>query len=120
MMKISNNLIKNNLKYLVLIFITFSLIWYEYGIKTSLLGLVLLTSMFFLLFNSVKTYQRIKRKDFKEAVWNLGGIIFFSAIIYFLPDRLTRFATAFCAILFTFYIVYDIVKTDKLKANRNN
>jgi hypothetical protein len=50
----------------------------------------------------------------------LGGIIFFSAIIYFLPDRLTRFATAFCAILFAFYIVYDIVKTDKLKANRSN
>jgi hypothetical protein len=120
MIKINNNFFKNDLKYFVLIFIAFSLVWYEYGIKTALLGLVLLSSMFYLLLNSVKTYKRIKQKKCKEAVWNLGGIIFFSAIIYFLPNRLTQFAATFCAILFAFYIVYDIIKTDRFKANRSD
>lgn len=109
--------IKNNLKYFVLIFIAFSLAWYEYGIKTSLLGLILLSSTFFLLLNSAKAYLHSKQKKYIKAVLNFGGVIFFSGIIYFLPERLTRFATAFCAILFLFYIVYDIVKAGKTKEN---
>ncbi len=109
-MKINGKLIKNNVKYIVLISIVFSLVWYEYGIKTAFLSFALLTSMLFLLINLTKTYQYIKVKNFKGAVWNLGGILFFSTIIYFLPDRLTRFATAFCAILFVIYIIYDLIK----------
>lgn len=109
--------IKNNLKYFVLIFIVFSLAWYKYGIKTSLLGLILLSSMFFLLLNSAKAYQNSKQKKYIKAVLNFSGVIFFSGIIYFLPDRLTRFATVFCTILFLFYIVYDIVKAGKTKEN---
>lgn len=114
MKKIDHNLAKKKIKYVVLILIAFSIVWYEYGIKTALLSFVLLSSMLFLLINSVKAYQYLKLKNFKKVIWNFFGIIFFSSIIYFLPERLTRFATIFCAILFVLYIIYDLIKKIKL------
>lgn len=114
MKKIDHNFTKNKIKYIVLIFIAFLIVWYEYGIKTALLSFVLLSSMLFLLINSVKAYQHLKLKNFKKIIWNFGGILFFSSIIYFLPERLTRFAAVFCAILFILYIIYDLIKKIKL------
>lgn len=113
-MKISNNINKNNLTYIILLSIAFLLAWYKYGIKATALSTISLFSIFFLLFNLIKAYQYLKQKKIKEAIWNFLGIIFFSTIIYFLPNWLTRFATAFCAILFVLYIIYDLIKKIKL------
>lgn len=110
MTKINDKLIKNNLKYIILICIAFSLVWYEYGIKTALLGFVLLSSIFFLLINLVKVYQYLKQRSYKYFFPNLIGVVFFSTIIYCLPDRLTRFAMAFCIILFVTYVIYDLIR----------
>jgi len=107
-MKIGNS-IRNSIKYIVLILIAFALVWYQYGMKTALLGFVVLTSMLFLLINFVRLYNFIKQKDYKKSILYLFGIIIFSVIIYFLPERLMRFATSFCIVLIIFYVLYDLI-----------
>jgi cell division protein FtsW (lipid II flippase) len=101
--------IKNNLKYIALTLLAFSIVWYQYDIRTALIGFGTLVSMLFFLINFVRLYQCFKQKSYKNIVWYLIGVICFSIIIFFLPDRLTRFAAAFCLILSVFYIIYDLV-----------
>lgn len=112
-MKISKNINKNNLTYIILLSIAFLLAWFKYGIKATVLSSISLFSIFFLLFNLIKAYHYLKQKKIKELIWNFFGVILFSTIIYFLPNWLTRFATSFCAILFAFYVIYDLIKNGK-------
>lgn len=100
---------KNNLKYLLLILIAFALVWYKNGMETALLGFVVLTSMLFLLINFVRLYNCFRQKNYKNSIWYLIGFIVSSTIIFFLPDRLMRFASAFSVVLIIFYILYDMI-----------
>ncbi|MDP3912622.1 MAG: hypothetical protein Q8R96_02655 [Bacteroidota bacterium] len=100
---------KNNIKYIVLVMIAMALVWYQYGMNTALLGFVVLTSMLFLLINFVRLYNFVKQKNYKKSIWYFLGVIVFSVIIFFLPERLMRFATSFCVVLILFYILYDLI-----------
>ena len=100
---------KNSITYIVFILMALALVWYQYGMDTALLGFVVLTSMLFLLINFVRFYNNIRQKDYKKSVWYLLGVIVFSVIIFFLPERLMRFASSFCVILILFYILYDLI-----------
>jgi uncharacterized membrane protein YfcA len=81
--------------------------------NTALLGFVVLTSMLFLLINFVRLYNCVRQKNYKKSIWYLIGVIVFSTIIIILPERLMRFATAFCVVLVLFYILYDIIVKKK-------
>lgn len=103
--------IKNNIRYIVLIAIAFGLAAYSYGIRTAVLGSIMLSSIFGLIINSIMAYYYLLKRmnNRSQIIWNIVGILVFLIIILLLPDRLKRYSIVFSLIIIFALITYDLI-----------